>query len=338
MFAGACVTVYEDVPLVEDQLDRPEFAIPVTIPLGRSPASASERALVELYDGVLRQLQEAVDDREVAVLFGLLDAYEKPGLPDWLGERLAGYRALGHGLAFLEHATGHAALGLAAGAGEPAPTIGEPLRFELAVPAPGAPVQLGGRGGDDPTGFAVAFVVEDVFAGGDRNTWQRSDVIWLPSAVELTGDAVLRQPIELAIPDLGAARRTVHVRVDLFGYVRASAKADFDTRAPLRRRTIAATSVTLWPAGYEPIAARPLATLREALRRGDPEHFRHVFLGAVFTKGAEREQALALLIDQVRFGPEPLARVAMATLQELTGRSTTVGDREAWLAWWGTGR
>jgi hypothetical protein len=49
--------------------------------------------------------------------------------------------------------------------------------------------------------------------------------------------------------------------------------------------------------------------------------------------GPDRETAIALLLDQVRFGRADQARVAMAALRRLTGESLLVGDREAWLAW-----
>ena len=102
----------------------------------------------------------------------------------------------------------------------------------------------------------------------------------------------------------------------------------------MQRTDIASAGLTQWPAGYEAIAKAPLVTLREALRRGDPAHFAHVFVAASFAGADERDAATALLIEQVRFGRQDQALVAMAALQVLTGAQLPSGDREAWLAWW----
>lgn len=350
LLAGSCVTVYEDAPLIQDELATPEFAIAQTIPLGKPLVSERDQQLAQLYSGVLTRMQEAVDDRDLPVLFGLLDAYQKPGLPDMLADRLAGYRALAHGLVFLEHAVARASLELVAAAPsvEPAnlaaapaapaipvtPTIGQPLPIEFRLPASTVSVRLGGRRDHDPIGFVIAIVIEDIFVDGGTREQKNQHIEWLPEAVDLVGDAVLRLPLQLEVFAGKAVRRTVHLRVDLLGgYVKTG-----EFRAPVPRRTLAAMTLTQWPAGHEPIVARPLATLREALRLGDEAHYAHVFLGAVFTSGLERQQALELLVDQVRFAPQPLAVVAMATLRELTGAEATIGDREEWLAWWNTRR
>jgi hypothetical protein len=103
---------------------------------------------------------------------------------------------------------------------------------------------------------------------------------------------------------------------------------------PVQRTGIASTTLTQWPAGHAAIAAAPLVTLREALRLGDPAHFAHVFVAASFVGTEDREAATALLIEQVRYGRQDQALVAMAALQVLTGASQPAGDREAWLAWW----
>ncbi|MCR9247061.1 MAG: hypothetical protein NXI31_18675 [bacterium] len=344
---SSCVTVYEDAPLLEDNLEIPEFAVSQTIPLGKPPVSQEEVALMQLYDGILRRMQEAVDDRDVAVLFNLLDSYQKPGLPEWLSDRLAGYRAVGHGLQFLEHAAASATLKLvpaavadgdvaadAAAGTAPPPTIGAPLRVEFALPPMMRPIHLGGAGDDDPIAFVLAITYEDTYVDGNRKSHRRHEPEVLPAAVELVGDQPLVLPFELTVEAGEAVRRVVHFRIDiLHGFVR-----DGEVRAPIRRRALAALSVTQWPAGYEPIAAKPLATLREALRLGDRQHFPHVFLAGMFAKGPDRQAAITRLIDEIRYAPESRAMVAMATLREMTGANVPKGDREAWLAWWNTRR
>jgi len=338
VLAAACVTVYDDAEADEPgSLELPAYAVAQTIPLGKSGSSPEERLLLQFYGGVLERLQEAADDHDSAALFGLLEAYDKPNLPEWLAGRLRGYRALGHGLAFLEHAASDSRLtlvtdpaaGAAGDAAAIAPAIGAPVHFEFSLPAGPRPVRLGGRAGDDPIGFAIAITIDDLYVDGGSRTQSDQDFQWLDEAFPLDEGAVLRLPLSFAIPVGKAVRRRIHLRVDLMpGYIQ-----DGEQRAPVERRTLAATTLTQWPAGYEPIAQRPLATLREALRLGDPQHFAHVFLGASFAEGADREAAIGLLVDQVRFGGARQALVAMATLRAVTGAEIPIGEREAWLAW-----
>ena len=337
LLAASCITVYEDAPLIDaGELEIPEYAVAQTIPLGRPNSSPQEQLLTRFYGSVLERMQEAADDRDTAVLFGLLDAYEKPNLPGWLADRLHGYRALGHGLRFVAHAMTNSRLALVAATDAAAatavatPVIGAPIRFDFTLPGAGTAVILGGRSGDDPVGFSIAITYEDDYVDGGNLRQTRNEIEWLREDYELAGDALLRLPLSLEIDAGKAVRRTIHLRVDLMpGYIR-----DGEFRAPVSRRTLAALTLTQWPAGYEPIVKRPLATLREALRLGDAKHFPHIYIGAAFTKGPDRDVALGLLIDQIRLGRQELAVVAMATLSALTGADIGVGDREGWLAWW----
>ena len=172
--------------------------------------------------------------------------------------------------------------------------------------------------------------IEDLYVDGGTRKNSNQEFVWIPATIELQRGVVLRLPIALDLPPLDAVQRTVSIRVDLMpGYIVAGG-----VRAPLQRTSVAAISFTQWPRGHEAIAKNPLVNLREAIRLGDAAHFAHVFLAASFTKGADREVALALLIDQVRLGSQAQAMVAMATLRALTGMTESVGDREAWLAWW----
>jgi len=336
-----CVTVYEDAPLVAARTAVAELAVPQAIPLGAGPVDEHVRPLLELYQRVLERLEEAVGERDLPAVSALLDGYERAQLPEWLRDRLRGYRAIAHGLAFARHAATSATLRLVAAGGEgvpaaPAlelaspPPLGEPLRLEFALPSSGEAARLGGRDEADPIGFAIAITIEDLYVDGGTRTHKNHGLLWADRTVELAGDAVFRQPIALEVPGGDAVQRTMHVRIDLMpGYVHVAGR-----RAPVLHTTVAATSFTQWPRGHEAIARAPLATLREAIRRGDAAHFPHVFLGASFTRGADRELALGLLIDLVRLGTEAQAAVAMAALRHLTGVTQALGDREAWLAWW----
>jgi hypothetical protein len=342
LLLGACVTTYEDTPLFGNvNLQRPEFAVLQTIPLGDASASEAERPMLELYNSVLKRLQQAVEERDLPAVEGLLSSYERANLPPALLGQLQGYRSIAHAMAFQRHAAAASTLKLVAPGGEavadaPAvelaapPPIGDPVRFEFALPAPQKPVRLGGREDEDPVGFAVAMTIEDLYVDGGTRKNTNQEFVWIPQTIELKGGVTLRLPIVLDLPALDAVQRTVHIRIDLMpGYIQAGGG-----RAPLQRTSVAATSFTQWPKGHKAIAKNPLANLREAIRLGDAAHFAHVFLAASFTTGAERDVALALLIDQVRLGSQAQAMVAMATLRSLTGMTESVGDREAWLAWW----
>lgn len=346
LVAGSCVTVYEDAPLIDVTTAPPEFAVAQSIPFGSPDASPEERLLAQIYDGVLRDMQRAVVAGDADELRGLLAAYDKPKLPPVIRDRIDGFRLLEIGLRFTNHAAAKSTLAvvthpdadpIAVASESTAPTvvvppIGKPVHLEFVLPPHAEAVHLGGRGETDPIGFAIAMEIEDWFVDGGSRTERRHDLQWLQDGFDLDGTRVLRQPFTLEVDAGRAVRRTVTMRIDLVGgYVGIDGK-----RVPLpRRRTLAALRFVQWPAGHEPIQRRPLDTLREALRIGDAAHLPHVFLGATFTSGADREQALLLLIEQVRMGSLQLADVAMATLRDLTGVDIAIGDREGWLAWWG---
>lgn len=328
---AACVTTYEDAPVVVAERTRPKL-VPLAIPFPTRSASDEDRVAMELYGGVIERLQAAAKDRDAPQIEALLAAYERPGLPTWLRSVLDGYRALAVGIRFQQHVVGHATLApepaVAGAAAEP--PIGAPVRFLLSLPAQSSPVVLGGRDDEDPIGFAVAVTIEDTFVDGSTRTSKTQDTVWLPARLDLAGDRTLRLPIGLEIPGADAVQRVVHVRLDMLpGYVRVDG-----TRAPVHRKTIGAVVMTQWPAGHEAIAKAPLPALRTALQIGDAAHFRHVYLAAHFANAVEREEMLPLLIDQVRCGRPEMAQVATAALREATGERLPLGDRQAWLAWW----
>jgi hypothetical protein len=332
--AAACVTTYEEAPLFGEQQKQAPKAVPVAIPFPDSDASPDEQLLLEFYGRIFERMQAAVSERDPVQLDALIASYDRPELPPRLRRALESYAAVALGMHFQQHAATATTITLVAPEGTEqrtgAPPVGAPLLFQVEIaPGPGA-VRLGARDDDDPTGFAIAVAIDDTFVDGSTRSSTAQDFAWLPKAHQLADGERLRLPIEVAVPLGRAVRRVVHVRVDMMpGYVRIDGR-----RAPVRRWAIGASTATQWPDGYEEVAKAPLQALREAIRLGDPAHFPDVFVAAAFARGEERDQAVAMLIDQVRFGRPDQALVAMTALREATGENLPAADREAWLAWW----
>jgi hypothetical protein len=318
-WAAGCITVEEP----ED--DSAALARSVVIPL-QTAAIPSQHPLAQFYEGVLTRLHAAHSDGDLAGLEALLRDYNRPDAPDWARQRLHGYRLVALGMAFEKQCAATVRLENAAAAAQ---SIGDALTLDLVLEqSPERAVVLGGDEDPDPTRFQVRVDIEDRFVDGSVLSHEAGGVVALPAPVDLSVRE-LRLPIRFELPDSGAVRRTLQVRVDLVaGYVQVEGE-----RAPIRGRTLASSIATQLPRGSEPIRAKPLATLREALRRGDPAHFPHVFLAATMTEGRDREAAIADLVESVRIGTPAAAQVAMATLHELTGAKIPIGDRDAWLAW-----
>lgn len=331
--AAACVVTYEEAPLVATPAKAPlPLAVSQTIPFPAGAESPDQRALLDVYGGVLDRLHAAAADRDVEQVRALLANYERSDLPPWLRDVLAGYRQLLGGLEFQAHAAKVAAVTVvpeAPGAVVP-PPLGAPVRFELRLPAAPFPVRLGGEHDADPAGFLVAVTIEDRFVDGGSRTAKSQDTVWLPAAFELARDTVLTVPFGVDVPAGGSVRRTVHLRVDLMpGYALVDG-----VRAPLQRTNLGSVSTTMWPVGYEEIAREPLASMRAALQRQDPANLPRILIAAYWLPVERRAEALPWLVEAVRLGDAAKSRVAMAALRTLTGEDLPVGDREAWLAWW----
>jgi hypothetical protein len=189
---------------------------------------------------------------------------------------------------------------------------------------------MGAADDDQPAAFLVESTVRDTYAEGSERGGSMMDVVRLPDAFTWAGGADLLLPVTIDLPVADAVQREVQVRVSLLpGYVQIAGEL-----APVPQTLLAATTVAQWPVGYGVLAKAPLAELQAALRVFEPRVFPRVWLAAAaLPPGPDRETAIALLLDQVRFGRADQARVAMAALRRLTGESLLVGDREAWLAW-----
>ncbi len=327
---AACVTTYEDVPIDVAARAATPVAVAQTIPFPVSEHDARDRALLQFYSGVLDRMQGAARDRDGAGLEGLLEAYDRSDVPAWLRGVLDGYRALAKGMRFERHAKSAGAVELVLDEHGAEPPLGASTRFVLRIPAAPQPFRLGGSAEADPTGFLVALSVEDTFVDGSTSSSRTQDFVWLPAPSDLGGNADLEVPIGVDLPAAAAVKRVVNVRVDLMpGYVQVDG-----VRAPVQRTAVGATVVTQWPAGHREIEKAPLAALKAALQIGDAAHYPHIYVAAEFLRGAERDEAVPLLIDVVRFGREDQARLATVALRIVTDTKLPIGDRQSWLAWW----
>jgi hypothetical protein len=340
MLAG-CITTYEDAPLF-GKVEAPAIdATALTIPFGGN-AAAENGAAGEFYRGVIGRMHEAVEEHDGETLEALLARYEHANLPPAVKQTVHGFREVARGLRFREHARtaavivaapgvqapGHGADGVPREGGQPA--LGAPLHLELQLPAPPDAVVLGGEGDADPIGFLVALSIEDTFVDGGASSSSRPVPVWLPATLSLSGTTVLRLPIDIDFPADQAVKRHVSVRVDLMGgYIHHD-----QGRAPVPRTTIASTTLTQWPVGYDAVVKAPLAELRQALAAFGPKTYARAFLAAQATTGADREIALGLLVEPLRFGRADQAQVAMAALRAMTDVDLAIGDRDGWLAWW----
>ena len=355
-FAAGCVTTYTPIDLVDQASEMP-VSQPIAIPIPAAQGG-NNRLLLEFYSGILRRLQDAADDGDVALLDSLVASYDKPNIPGSVSQHLAGYRAIGRGIRFRQHAIRKAVLELRLpAAAKPAaakpdaavvvgakvdggagsklvaapkvPALGKDLRLRLRLPAMANAVTLGGRNSRNPIGFSVSVTVEDEYVDGSSRSLHTDGVVWLPERFELVGDNELLLPIDVGAASGDAVRRNVTVRIDMRGHVEIDG-----IRAPVKSTSIAAGSYTQWPAGYDIIAKQPLAALKLALGAFQPKNFASVYLAALKIPATHQYEACALLMDQVRFGRADQAQVAMAALQNVTGLSIAVGDRDAWLGWW----
>jgi len=360
LLLAGCVTTVEPVGLFRKNVDATDLggghgpiATPIAIPIPSS-GDEGERLLVEFYNGILQRLQTATEDGDIAMIDSLVAAYDKPDLPPQLKEHLRGYHGIARGLEFQRRVRNAAKLQLRgdddeAGARrntaerEPSnrppsdrppidrpPILGEPLRLQMRLPASDVPVQLGGSQADDPVGFSVVITIDDEYADGGSRSTENPHVVWLPATFDLAGDAVLTLPIDVDVPAGDAVRRTVGVRVDLMpGYVRYG-----DVRAPVHMVALGSGEWVQWPKGYEVLAKTPLRALRTALQAFTPNNFASAYLAAMLVPDAQRADANALLIDQVRFGKVDQVQVATAALARTNPNGPRVGDRDAWLSWW----
>jgi hypothetical protein len=344
--AGGCVTTYEDAPLL-GEVNQPPASIPaasIAIPIG-GPGAPEAGSVPDFYGRVLDRLQFAAAEHDLDQMATLLANYDRPDLPPDLAAPMQHFRAVAAGERWLREVIDAAKLAPAASAasgaepvpaGQPdgLPPIGALVVLLLRLPAGSMPARLGGEGDADSAAFQVRMVVDDTFVDGSVRTHQRQELVRLPQAFDLAGQAVLELPIALELAAGDAVQRTLFVAVDILPtYAEVAGQ-----RAPVRRGQLASASFRQWPLGAAAIAKAPMTELRTALQPFAPRQFARAFVAARHLPTTERAAAIDLLIEQVRFGTAAQAQVAMACLAAITGGAAAAGDRDGWLAWWQAGR
>ena len=347
--AAACVTTYEQFEPPAGGAALPPTA-PVAISMTELGGSGSSRVETEFFNSILRRLQDTAEEARrspesalsaAALIESLVESYDKPNAPAAFQRHLDGYRAIARGIRFRQHIRTRALLRLlheepsasqsASAVGErAAPPLGSPLMLDLELPPMTESVLLGAETDRDPVGFSVAVTITDEYVDGSTRESQTKDFLRLEEPYELAGAQSLRLPIRVDAAVGDAVRRSVLVRVEWMpGYVTLDG-----FRAPVQRVTAGAITCTQWPEGYEILAEQPLAGLTAALRDFNPKNFASAYLSALLVPAGQRRQAIALLIDQVRFGRADQAQVAMAALRKIAGVQIAIGDRDGWLEWW----
>jgi hypothetical protein len=320
-------TVVETKPELAPAL----VALPISIPL-TDLGGAAPSAPDFYYRSILGQMQAAWLDSDRRRLRDLLALHDRPEAPDWALERIAVFRSIERVMEFEQFAADRGRVVWP----EPLPAIGEglPLTFQLG-PLPSSTVRL--PGGDTPTRtrFRVQVNLVDHDGFGTRLTNESSTVVDLPLEVDFAAGQMVEVPVSLDVPAAGSILRQIAVEVWLMpGYAAVG-----DANCPIRRTRCARGEATLVPRGHEPIAARPLAALQAALRVGDTAHFAHVYLAArvLAERGtpADRDAALAALIDRLRLGNAAQVSNVMASLGWLApDAAADQRDRAEWLQWW----
>lgn len=302
---------------------------PLLIPIPEVDDGAA--AVAAYYSSICDQMRQAWLERDRARLAALLATHDREDAPAWAREQMRGYGTLQKVDGF-ERAVASAARIARL---DPNTPLGEATALEFSIPALGAEagvesIVLGEHGSSVAAHFQIAVQATDYEPRGGRATHRRKLVLSPERAIDLR-KATLRLPFAIEEAPPGVVLRELEIRVELL-----PGKLEIDgAELPCRRAPCATTTVSVWPAGVEPIRKAPLTTLREALRRGDVDHFPHVWLAARFLAPTDRGLGLRLLLDTIRLGTPDAAVAAMAAAREIVGDpSPPIGDREAWLAWW----
>lgn len=239
----------------------------------------------------------------------------------------------------------------------PSASLDADQKFELRISQEGDRVLECGGPGKQELVLRAVVTLRDFDASGQFVEMEDSLPLRVRERRRLTAGAEMVLPFELPGARSETVVREIVVRVELLPCVVTLDGQDVPVSQPSRRRRTteetemlspkqriqysrsgfthcAALNVLAYPAGYEAVKKAPLATMREAQRRGDAKYFKHTFLAAHFMPPKDRDNAMGLLINHVRTGTASQARVAMGALRLLSGEDIGINERRAWLVWW----
>ncbi len=349
MVAPLCAAILATACVSEEVIDDPLKAAleeeslvleqkPIVIPLAGRGSGVSP-VLDRFYTSVLDQMREAYNDRDLAGLRTLLAAHRHPRAPGWAQDMMGQFESLTSGLLFEAHMRTKGVLedpastdGIA-GAAVP---LGAPfvLRFKMAGSSEGLPPELdgfvlGGESSRHPSSLRITFRITDVDGFGSKTRWICNEDVVLPEALVFgQGDVILPFAIEAGGGD--SVMREFDVVVSLLpGYITKG-----DKQVPYQILVCASGKFVFYPNGVAVIRAEPLKTLRNAMRKGDRDHFPHVYLAIHFMADDEVDAATSLLMEWVRVGNDQQSTVAMSSLSRMTDLDIAVGDRRGWLQWY----
>jgi hypothetical protein len=239
----------------------------------------------------------------------------------------------------------------------PSTSLDTAQKFELRLSQKGERVLECGGPGKQELVLRAVVTLRDFDVSGQFVEMEDSLPLRVSERKRLTGGAEMVLPFELPGARSEAVVRELVVRVELLPCLVTLDGRDVPVSQPGRNRMAteeveklspkqriaysrsgfthcAVLDVMSYPAGYEAIQKAPLATMREAQRRGDAKYFKHTFLAAHFMPPKDRDNAMGLLINHVRTGTASQARVAMGALRLLSGQDMGINERRAWLVWW----
>ncbi len=284
-------------------------AAPIVI--SRKNSSQVDPLVASWWTSFFRQCQDAVRGKDPDHLESLLKSVEGRNPPSWAADSLARFHALLRGMKLVKEGKVRARFALGHRDFKEGDLVFFGLRLEnhedgpLALPAPGTKGILQAR-----------LRVLDYGVFGER--WESKRPLNLPLDKPIAlgpGEAKFEgfQPFHASLPR-GAVMRAVLFEGNLLlGSILVKGEL-----LPLKSLPAQPTEMRVFPKGYEPIARKPFLTLKRALELGDPRHFPHIFLSAVFMPPALEEKARALLQDAARKHQDrDLGRVAEAALKML---------------------
>jgi len=322
LLAGCVTTIVDDESPDDGAVVN---ASPVVIPFGNVKRTEGWRPVAQYYKNVIRQMQEALAERQLEWLLALLASHDRDPAPEWARDAFASFRDAAEGLAFEDYAARNTGLVILSG---PA-AIGTPI--ELAVRLDTAHrrgVVL--PGGETGVSFLVRSTISDTDVLGSTTTRRAELILRVPEAVDFDAGDHLLLPFGIAPAGQGVVMRRIEFVAELLpGVIDVG-----DRHAPVQRSNLVERVEMMYPDGVAPIRQQPLRTLRNALRNGEAAHFPHVFLAAHFMPVGDQPAAIKLLVSTLRLGRADQARVAMAALREITGVEINTQDREGWLRWW----